>query len=316
MEKTFKPGGFIANSKFVLNDSILKYGSSNDYTTIPRKDIKAIFLLKNGMVKSDIVFLGQDGQELLRIKELPNPWAQDSLTWLLNELQLQPPKPESQNPTLQPPKASPPNNTPGVSKMDQAKGTLGCLSILVVFFVLFSFFGSCGSSKKDSTPGAPVESNQLSPEELKQQQVAFSSWYGELNTNLTQFDNIWGEWKKTFDAMSAGQLNRYEAYSKFKVIAIRLDAMSSKFYNFKPPTALSKEDQKILSISMTRLSSMADSRRAAAEKVMKMLDENDYKPSKTDEVLSLINKSESDMLQGFAGIIEIRKKLNLLDDKN
>jgi predicted Zn-ribbon and HTH transcriptional regulator len=61
---------------------------------------------------------------------------------------------------------------------------------------------------------------------------------------------------------------------------------------------------------------MADSRRAAAEKVMKMLDENDYKPSKTDEVLSLINKSEGDMLQGFAGIIEIRKKLNLLDEKN
>ena len=49
--------------------------------------------------------------------------------------------------------------------------------------------------------------------------------------------------------------------------------------------------------------------------MMKMIDENDYKPSRTNEVVDIIKGSEGNMIRGVASIVGVQKNLHLIDSQ-
>ncbi len=207
-----------------------------------------------------------------------------------------------------------PTEKPKVPKRDQIKGFAGCLSLLVAFFFIFSFFSSCGSSKKEPSPiqeKPATSTSQVSPEELKKQQAEFLAWNSQVQSDIEAFDSTWSEWKKTFDGLSNGSINHQEALAKFKAISSKMDALSTKFYKYSPPTSLSKEDKDILEGATCLLANMSTSRKIAADKAIKMINEQDYTPKKTSDILLSIKNSDEDMLHGIVAIKQIKSKLSL-----
>lgn len=184
-------------------------------------------------------------------------------------------------------------------------------SLILGAFLVFLVSGCGGSSEKN----IPQSAAQLSPDELKKHQEIFTEWNKALTSDLKQFDTVWSEWKKTFDGMANGQISRHEAYSNFKNISVQMNSLSTKFFKIKPPSNLSKEDQKLLEEATSNFSNMASARQSAAEKMMKMIDENDYKPSRTNEIVDVIKGSEGNMIRGVAGIIGVQKNLHLVDSQ-
>ncbi len=86
-KKTFRPGGILSGQTFVLDEQFLNYKNAyGKLATVPRKSIQTVVIDVKGRGQSILKLIGQ-GTELASI-QMPNPWTQKTLKWLVEELKI------------------------------------------------------------------------------------------------------------------------------------------------------------------------------------------------------------------------------------
>ncbi len=197
----------------------------------------------------------------------------------------------------------------------------GGILLSVIVFAVAIYFSPKSDVADHSSTAKQVQSTETAtaipaktPEEIKKdQQAAFTQWYSGVEKDLNSFDSTWAEWKKTFDGMSNGTLSKYDAYSRLKRVEKNLGLFSSKFQDTKPPEGLSKSHRDAISTSMSSLSDTASLRQMAAQQALDMLDNNDFKPSKVEELKQTLQSSDATTLKAAIGISTVKSELGLLD---
>lgn len=146
-------------------------------------------------------------------------------------------------------------------------------------------------------------------QKLEQQQASYKAWYDNTERKLTFYDNVWKGWKKVWDDLGNGEIDRYTAYSKLKHIDDLLNKNQNEFFEMKPPKDLSDEHKKLLKDASEKMGTAASIRRDAVKNALEFL--ANPKPSTQQNVLDNIKLSDSFALQAASQIVKVREELQL-----
>nr|WP_320146039.1 hypothetical protein [uncultured Anaeromusa sp.] len=184
------------------------------------------------------------------------------------------------------------------------------LVVTGVFLVLVLFNGIFGD-KKNTAPAKqqPVQAAQVADKAT--QQADFKKWKASIDAQLKDADAIWEKWTEATDDFGKGKINKFQAYERFKAISATIDKQDSKITSTKPPATLSKEDQKILNSAVDNLSSTMSYRKMATDRLLDMIDNGDYKPSKAESVTQTIKEGNGYMVKAASEIAAVQVGLGI-----
>lgn len=189
--------------------------------------------------------------------------------------------------------------------------TQGCLGFIVLV-VIFALFSSCGSSKTPDKAASQVQSEKqqtTQQQPTEQQQASYKAWYADMGTKLNMYDNVWKGWKRVWDDLGNGEIDRYTAYSKIKHIDDLLNKSQHDFFEMQPPKDLSDEHKKLLKDASDKMGTAASTRRDAVKSAMEFLD--NPKPSLQQNVVDNIKLSDSFAIQAASQIVKVREELKI-----
>ncbi|WP_137744539.1 hypothetical protein [Robertmurraya siralis] len=195
-------------------------------------------------------------------------------------------------------------------------GCLGAIG-LMVGLVIIGFI--IGEDPNDTTTSVEVDDNKS--EDAKEVTASQKDFYlnktkPKIEELTGMYDKIWDEgWKPTFEALSNGNANIYNAYDNLKIVRDTYRDLSGVFKSI-PVDDLGKEHQKLLESAFSDLRYAAVARQIAAEKAMEMIDTGNYSPSFMDEIESQIKSADSQMISGVASIAIVESELGIIENSN
>ncbi|RNC98693.1 hypothetical protein [Lysinibacillus halotolerans] len=126
-----------------------------------------------------------------------------------------------------------------------------------------------------------------------------------------EYDRIWNDlWVTTFNGVSDGSVDVYTAYRNMTFIETNYNVLSDNIAEFEGGN-LSKENKKLLESYKEKLIESADYRAIASRSAAEMFDEGNLKPSKVEEIKSIISSGDVELMQAMANRLSIEENLGL-----
>ncbi|MEK9196905.1 hypothetical protein SFC08_09000 [Lysinibacillus halotolerans] len=126
-----------------------------------------------------------------------------------------------------------------------------------------------------------------------------------------EYDRIWNDlWVTTFNGVSDGSVDVYTAYRNMTFIETNYNVLSDNIAEFEGEN-LSKENKKLLESYKEKLIESADYRAIASRSAAEMFDEGNLKPSKVEEIKSIISSGDVELMQAMANRLSIEENLGL-----
>ncbi|MEK5209189.1 hypothetical protein [Psychrobacillus sp. FSL H8-0510] len=172
-------------------------------------------------------------------------------------------------------------------------------------------------AKADADAKLKAEAEKVKIAEEKR--VAEVKFYKEelspqMQTTLKEYVAIWEQlWVATFNGVSNGSVDVYNAYSNMKAIDTQYRALSTKIDNIEKGS-LSKKNQKELKTFKSKLNSAVMYRRMASDEAADMFDAGTFRPSEFEDVKRIVNSSDIDMMQAALSMTVIEDNLGLLGE--
>lgn len=167
------------------------------------------------------------------------------------------------------------------------------------------------AAEKKAKEQAEAKAKAEAEETEKQVEYFKSNTQPFIDEMTSYYDKGWNDvWKPTFEAISTGSTNVYQAYDNMKILKDYYRNLSTNMNNV-PVEGLSKDHQKTLKKAFGDLSYAAVSRQMAADKAMKMFDEGNYSPSYMDKIKSDIASADSQMLSAVVAIATVKVELGI-----
>ncbi|WP_456364273.1 hypothetical protein [Priestia aryabhattai] len=120
----------------------------------------------------------------------------------------------------------------------------------------------------------------------KEQRISdFNEIKPEALAIADEFDHIWDSyWTPTMNSVANGQMDVYEAYQNMKILREKYFALGDRIDSLNVPSSFTKEQKKYLEEFKSGLTSASNQRALIGGDVMKMLDKQDFSPSKVDKI--------------------------------
>lgn len=209
----------------------------------------------------------------------------------------------------------------------------GCLTFIIIFIIFGALIGACFG---DETPTEDVNStnepadtsakSSVNKQESKEKDTTDSSkpsadevgyYKNELGPELDaiqkEYDRIWNEqWITTFNRISDGSVNVYDAYKTMTFIETNYTALSKNIKKIESNN-LSKENNKLLEEYTSKLKKASDYRSFAASEAAKMFDNGDFKPSEFESIKNIVSMSDNEMLSAIVNRVSIESNLGLIE---
>lgn len=162
--------------------------------------------------------------------------------------------------------------------------------------------------KKDSSPSIEEERKYYKEEILPR-----------LDTVIEHFDRFWEEeWTDTFNELSEGKVDIYEAYSRLKNLSeSKYGTLSKQLREIKGDInkdKMSKENQKLLKGFINDFDAAIYQRRDAVKQAMDMLDQGNFSPSAMDSILETVEIADGNMFSAIADKVTLENNYDMLED--
>lgn len=129
-----------------------------------------------------------------------------------------------------------------------------------------------------------------------------------------EYDRIWNEqWLTTFNGVSDGSMDVYKAYKNMTFVETNYEVLKDEIEKIDG-SDLSKGNKDLLESYKEKLIEASDNRALAAWSAAKMFDEGDFKPSKLDEIKSIVSAGDAEMMQAIINRLSIEDDLGLVEE--
>lgn len=133
----------------------------------------------------------------------------------------------------------------------------------------------------------------------------------KVDTQMNMFDEAWSTfWIPTFEGISDGTVDRYEAYENMKSLEQRYETLRSSLPAIEAD-GLSKENQETFDAFIEKMRSASWWRIEGAKKAQDMFDRAEYNPSEMDDITSDISIGDDEMMQAITSLAILNQKLGI-----
>lgn len=159
-----------------------------------------------------------------------------------------------------------------------------------------------------ATTKAEQHVDQPKPDTTVIKANAFKSWKNDYDAAMAMFDLAWINWRGTMDRLSKGSIDQHTAWQNMKTLNSDLNVVKSMFDGLKAPDIL-EDDAKTLNNAATDIADTCSARARAAKMMMEMLDNNSFKPSKLDAVMSEIQSGDTVLISAAKKVMVVERLL-------
>lgn len=137
---------------------------------------------------------------------------------------------------------------------------------------------------------------------------------GQFDAFQKEFDAHWdNNWVATFNGISDGTVDVYTAYSNLNTLDKYYAGLSNKIRKVELPK-LSKENQEYVDAYLKHLKSSSNYRGIAAADAAKMIDEGNVKPSVMEDIQSIVESSNNELMQAAINRTQLEMNLGLIEE--
>ena len=168
-------------------------------------------------------------------------------------------------------------------------------------------------SKKVETNATAQEKAEVKDKnedvELYKQEIS-----GHLDAFQDEFDTHWdNNWVSTFNGISDGTIDVYTAYSNLNTLDKYYAGLSNKIRKIELPK-LSKENQEYVDAYLKHMKNSSNYRGIAAADAAKMIDEGNVKPSVMEDIQSIVESSNNELMQAAINRTQLEMNLGLIEE--
>lgn len=167
------------------------------------------------------------------------------------------------------------------------------------------------AAKKAEDDKVAAEKADAEKKLASEKEFYVSNVQSKVDTQMAMFDEAWNTfWAPTFEGLGNGSLDAYAAYDNMESLQQRYETLRTSLPAIEAGS-LSKENQKQFDVFVEKMRSASWWRIEAAKKAQILMDENNYSPSKLDEIESDVTIGDSEMLEAVAALTAVEMSLGI-----
>jgi len=148
--------------------------------------------------------------------------------------------------------------------------------------------------------------------EKKQHEKDYKNDFASVTENqMHLIDKYWNEnWINTFDGISDGSINNFDAYGKMADLETKYQNLIKSYDNMPTPDYFTDTDRESFETYKREIQSMLGNRIKGIERAKILFNENNVKPEDLEYIKQIIKEADKHMVSGIAALTSLNMQYN------